>query len=78
MDDLRYTLIVERAEDEQGEYYGGYFPDLQGCGTTGRTLEELRENAREALAVHIGALKATGQSVPPPSVRVETITMQAS
>lgn len=78
MDDLEYTLIVERAEDREGVYYGGYFPDLPGCGTTGRTLKELRGNAREALEAHIGALKSTGQEIPPPTVRVETITLHAS
>jgi predicted RNase H-like HicB family nuclease len=78
MDDLRFTMIIEPAEDEQGPYFGAYFPDLPGCGTTGRTLEELRRNAREALDAHIGALRSTGQPVPRPTVAVEEIAVQVA
>jgi len=78
MNDLRYTMIIEPAEDAQGPYFGAYFPDLPGCGTTGRTLEELRRNAREALEAHIGALQATGQPVPHPSVAVEEIAVDVA
>lgn len=78
MDDLRYAMIIEPAQDDHGPYFGGYFPDLPGCGTTGRTLEELRGNAREALAAHIGALRSTGQPVPRPSVAVEEITVEVA
>jgi predicted RNase H-like HicB family nuclease len=78
MDDLRYTMIIEPAEDDGGPYFGACFPDLPGCGTTGRTLEELRRNAREAVSAHIGALRATGQPVPRPSVAVEEISVQVA
>lgn len=78
MDDLRYTMIIEPAQDDEGPYFGGYFPDLPGCGTTGRTLEELRTNAREALQAHIGALRATGQPVPHPSVVVEQVEVEVA
>jgi predicted RNase H-like HicB family nuclease len=78
MDDLRYTMIIEPAEDDGGPYFGAYFPDLPGCGTTGRTLEELRRNAREAVGAHIGALRATGQPVPRPSVAVEEISVHVA
>ena len=73
-----YTMIIEPAEDEDGPYYGVYFPDLPGCGTTGRTLEELRANAKEALEVHIGALKSTGQSVPRPNVSTDKISVRVA
>jgi predicted RNase H-like HicB family nuclease len=75
MDAQRYTMIIEPAQDDEGPYFGGYFPDLPGCGTTGRTIEELRCNAQEALQTHIGALRATGQPVPRPSVAVEQIAV---
>ncbi|MBI3992824.1 MAG: type II toxin-antitoxin system HicB family antitoxin [Candidatus Lambdaproteobacteria bacterium] len=68
-------MIIEPAEDDEGPCFGAYFPDLPGCGTTGRTMEELRRNAREALTAHIGALRATGQPVPPPSIAVERISV---
>ena len=73
-----YTMIIEPAEDENGRYYGVYFPDLPGCGTTGRTLEELNKNAREAIEVHIAALISTGQPVPPPSISIDKITVKVA
>lgn len=73
-----YAMVVESASDEQGRYYGAYFPDLPGCGTTGRTLKELRCNVREALQVPPAALRATGQPVPKPTARIESITVKAS
>lgn len=71
-----YTMIIEPSQDEEGSYFGAYFPDLPGCGTTDRSLEELHANAREAVEVHIAALKATGQPVPPATVSIETITVK--
>ena len=73
-----YTMIIERARDEEGPYFGAYFPDLPGCGTTGRSLVELHANAREAVEVHIAALKATGQPVPPATISIETIKVKVA
>ena len=56
-----YTIVVE---PEEG---GGYFvavPALPGCFTRGSTLDECRERAAEAIAVHIAGLQADGQPVP--------------
>jgi predicted RNase H-like HicB family nuclease len=47
--------------------YGVDFPDFPGCITAGRTLEEARRMATEALAFHIDGLRQDGQPVPPPS-----------
>ncbi len=78
METLQYLMIIEPSTDEFGEIYGAYFPDLPGCASTGRDLEELRANAKEALEVYIEALKATGQPVPPARMRVEPIRIEAS
>ena len=56
-----YTIVVEPEED------GGFFvvvPALPGCFTHGRTIEECRERAVEAIEVHIAGLRADGQPVP--------------
>jgi predicted RNase H-like HicB family nuclease len=36
--------------------YGVSFPDFPGCITAGRTLEEARRMAAEALALHVEGL----------------------
>jgi predicted RNase H-like HicB family nuclease len=56
-----YTIVVEPDED------GGFFvvvPALPGCFTRGRTIEECRERAVEAIEVHIAGLRADGEPVP--------------
>ena len=47
--------------------YGVEFPDLPGCVTAGRTLDEAHAMATEALAGHLDALAVEGFPVPPPS-----------
>ena len=63
---VEYTMVVEPARGKRGIYYGGYFPDLPGCTTMGSDLKELRRHAKEAVALHIQALRETGQPVPKP------------
>ncbi len=48
--------------------YGVSFPDFPGCITAGRTLEEARRMATEALALHIEGLLDDGEALPEPSV----------
>ncbi|MBQ4142833.1 MAG: type II toxin-antitoxin system HicB family antitoxin [Thermoguttaceae bacterium] len=43
------------------------FPDLQGCTTTGNTLEECRRNAVEALELHLSGMLLDGDKIPEPS-----------
>ena len=47
--------------------YGVDFPDLPGCVTAGRTLEEARRAAAEALALHLEGMAQDGEPVPAPS-----------
>ena len=46
MSELRFTAIYEEAKE--GGYIG-YIADLPGANTQGDTLEETRENLREAV-----------------------------
>jgi predicted RNase H-like HicB family nuclease len=47
--------------------YGVSFPDLPGCITAGRTLDEARAMAEEALAFHLEGLAEDGDPIPEPS-----------
>ena len=56
-----YTIVVEPEET------GGFsvtVPALPGCFTQGRSIEECRARAQEAIAVHIAGLRADGELVP--------------
>ena len=44
--------------------YGVSFPDFPGCITAGRTLDEARRLAPEALALHIRGMIEDGELLP--------------
>ena len=46
---LPYTKIVQEMDDETGHYYYGRILELDGCQSTGETLEELDKNLLEAM-----------------------------
>jgi predicted RNase H-like HicB family nuclease len=74
-DDVRkYPLIIEG----EGGNYSGYFPDLPGCTTGGRTLAEISRNAKEALLLYLEDFAARGEALPEASeaVRMELIEIR--
>ena len=64
------AMVVHEAEE--GGYWAS-FPELPGCFTQGKSLDELRERAREAVAGHLAALRDSGDPMPEPVVTVEPI-----
>ena len=59
-----YTGLIHKDTDSD---YGVSFPDLPGCIAAGRTVEEAREMAAEALALYLETLEAYGEEIPKPS-----------
>jgi predicted RNase H-like HicB family nuclease len=47
--------------------FGVSFPDFPGCVTAGKTLEEVRELAFEALMLHMAGMIEDGEALPEPS-----------
>ncbi len=47
--------------------FGVSFPDFPGCVTAGKSLEEARRKAPEALAFHIAGMLEDGEKIPKPS-----------
>ena len=66
---VKYAVIFEDA----GSNWAAYVPDLPGCMTTGRTLEDVKRNIREAIEGHIETLRQFGDPIPQPSSRAEEI-----
>lgn len=52
---------------DKGSDFGVSFPDFPGCITAGRTLEEARELAVEALTLHMAGMIEDGEVIPEPS-----------
>ena len=59
-----YLAVLEPAVDGG---YGVFFPDLPGCISYGRTLEEAQKMAAEADGLHIYSLECEGETAPEPS-----------
>jgi predicted RNase H-like HicB family nuclease len=60
---IKYAVIFERAQTN----WAAYVPDLPGCMTTGRTLEETQINIREAIEGDLETLREFGDPIPQPA-----------
>ena len=60
----RYPALISK---DEGSDWNVAFPDFPGCVTAGKTLEEAAAFAREALALHVHAMRADAEAVPEPS-----------
>ncbi len=59
----KYAVIFERAKNN----WAAYVPDLPGCITTGKTLEETEVNIREAIRGHLATMREFGDRIPEPT-----------
>lgn len=63
---LPYTRIVQEMNDESGHYFYGRILELDGCQSTGDTLQELYENLNEAMEGYLEVKLEKGLPVPVP------------
>ena len=59
-----YIALIRK---EKRSDFGVSFPDFSGCVTAGRTLDEARQFAEEALSLHVEGIIAEGDDLPEPS-----------
>ena len=64
-----YAVVIERSPNN----YGAWVPDLDGCVSTGETIEEVKVNIAEAIEMHIESLREHGEAVPPPVAQVAVV-----
>ena len=70
---MKYAIVIEKAENN----YSAYVPDLPGCITTGKSLEETKRLMQEAIEFHIEGLRLHGDPVPQPTSICEYIAIGA-
>ena len=70
---MRYAVIIERGESG----FGAYVPDLPGCVAAARTRARVLKLIHGAIELHIGELRATGESVPQPTSSIEFVDVAA-
>jgi predicted RNase H-like HicB family nuclease len=68
----QYIALIHKDADSD---YGVSFPDLPGVITAGSTLDEARDMAVEALALHLEGLVEDGEAVPEPSSLEEIMSV---
>jgi predicted RNase H-like HicB family nuclease len=69
----KYLIIVE--ETETG--YSAFSPDVPGCGSTGKTKDEVERNIQEAIEFHLEGLRLEGYEVPEPTTYSSYIDVAA-
>jgi len=68
----KYAIVIEQGPNN----FSAYVPDLPGCITTGRTMEEIELNIREAIELHLEGLREDGEPIPEPHTAVTYVELQ--
>ena len=71
---MEYLVVVEKGQSS----YGAYVPDLPGCVAAGETRREVLKLIREAINLHIEALRESGRPVPEPNSKSEVVKVRAA
>jgi predicted RNase H-like HicB family nuclease len=60
---VQYAIIIERAQGN----FSAYAPDLPGCVATGRTVEEVTREMRDAIQFRLDSMREDGEPIPEPT-----------
>ena len=71
---MKYAVVFEKAPNN----WCAYVPDLPGCVTTGKTLEETRRLIAEAIPFHLEGMRLNGEQVPEPVTVVDSVDVAAA
>jgi predicted RNase H-like HicB family nuclease len=64
----KFPVIIEK---DEGGFFVADCPELQGCHTQGRTIEEAITNIRDAIKLHLKILREDKEELP----RVEPVSL---
>ncbi len=70
---MRFAIVLEQGDTS----YGAYVPNLPGCVAVGETEDEVRQLIAEAITLRLESLRNTGEPIPPPASRVESVDVAA-
>lgn len=70
---MKYLILIETT----GTGYSAYCPDVEGCAATGTTVQEVEVRMREALAMHLEALRRDGHPRPEPRTASSIVELPA-
>ena len=70
---MKYAVVYEKT----ARNYSAYIPDLPGCVATGVTRAQVERRIREAIALHVEALRRENGRPPKPSAWTELVEVSA-
>jgi predicted RNase H-like HicB family nuclease len=62
MKTYRFSVVIEKDKDG----YFAFCPELQGCYTQGDTYEEVLENIKDAIHLHVEDRLESSEEIPQP------------
>ncbi len=71
---MKKTFLVVYEKGRRN--YSGFAPDVEGCGSLGDTLEDMRANLREALELYMETLVEFGYPLPEPTTLKVTVPIE--
>jgi predicted RNase H-like HicB family nuclease len=71
---MEYLVVIEKGPKS----YGAYVPDLPGCVAVAESRREVLKLIREAVSLHIEAMREAGEVVPAPTSKSELIKVDAA
>jgi predicted RNase H-like HicB family nuclease len=69
---MKFAVVIEKADSN----WAAYVPDLPGCITTGSTLQETKRNIREAVELHLEAMREVDEPIPEPSTDIDFVELE--
>ena len=69
---LTYAVVIEWGPNN----CSAYVPDLPGCVSTGKTVEETTRNIQEAITGHLAVMREYGDPIPEPRTQVAMVTVR--
>lgn len=64
---LPYNFVIQKINDESGEYYYVRVMELDGCQSDGETFDEAYQNVLDAMDGYIETKLTNGYEIPLPS-----------
>jgi predicted RNase H-like HicB family nuclease len=65
----RFLIIIEQGNHN----FSAYVPDLPGCIATGKTVEEVKANMREAIRMHLQGMIEDHEPIPASQTMAEYV-----
>ena len=70
---MEFAVIYEKGPSS----WGASVPDLPGCVAMGETLEEVEQEIRTAMKIHLDSMREDGDKIPEPTTQAALVSVAA-